>query len=161
MFQQPAMKLGVMVMAAGGMLVGGVGCSSGKQKPVHVVLENESTAQLEVQVDLPVRGMFGRKPNHEAYRTLLPPGYSWENEADTLRFATAPNDVKGFRFMVADIGGEQYVWYTPFAVEGSRKSCHVIFRGQPGALTWQTPGGEEKTLEKSDYQWTPGDTPAE
>jgi hypothetical protein len=144
---------------AAGVMVAAGGCS--KQKAVHVTLDNQSSAQLEVQVDLPVRGPFARKPNHEAYRTLLPPTYSWENGPDTLRFATAPNDVKGFRVMVADVGGEQYVWYTPFAIEGSRKACHVIFRGQPGALTWETPGSAATPLEKSDYQWTPGVTPTE
>lgn len=156
-----AMRAGAAGTITATMLLGGAGCSTGKQKPVHVLLDNQSSAQLEVQVDLPVRGVFARRPNHEAFRTLLPPGYSWENNPDTLRFATAPNDVKGFRVMVADIGGEEYVWYTPFDVEGSRKSCHVVFHGQPGSLTWQTPGGKEQPLEKSDYQWTPGETPSE
>ncbi len=156
-----AMRMSVAGAIAGTVLLAGVGCSTGKQQPVHVLLDNQSSAQLEVQVDLPVRGLFARRPNHEAFRTLLPPGATWENTPDTLRFATAPNDVKGFRVMVADIGGEHYVWYTPFEVEGSRKSCHVTFRGQPGSLSWQTPDGKETPMQKADYQWTPGEGPGE
>jgi hypothetical protein len=152
---------GVLVLGAtaAAALVAG-GCT-GKQRPVSVMLDNQSSVHMEVQVDLPVRGPLARRPNHEAYRTLLPPGYSWENAPDTLRFATAPNEVKGFRVMVADIGGEQYVWYTPFAIPGSRKACHVIFRGEPGAITWETAGGEAQPLQKSDHEWTPGVSPAE
>lgn len=146
-------------LAAAGVLIAG-GCT-GRQRPVSVTLDNQSSAQLEVQVDLPVRGPMARKPNHEAFRTLLPPGYSWQNAPDTLRFATAPNDLRGFRVMVADIGGAEYVWYTPFNVEGSRRSCHVIFRGQPGALTWETPGRQAQPLEESGHQWTPGVDPVE
>lgn len=120
-------------------------CAS-SQKPVSVTLENQSSASLEVQVDLPARGPLGKKPNHEAYRTLLPPGMVWTNSRDTLRFGTEPNDVKGFRIMVADIGAEPRVWYRPFPVEGSRKNCHVIFTGGPGALHWRTPAGPEQPM---------------
>lgn len=121
-------------------------CSS-SQKPVNVTLENHSSASLEVQVDLPARGVMGKKPNHEAYRTLLPPGSTWTNTRDTLRFGTEPNDVKGFRVMVADIGAEPRIWYRPFPVEGSRKHMHVIFAGAPGSLNWKSPGGEERVME--------------
>lgn len=115
-------------------------CTS-SQKPVSVTLENQSSVSLEVQVDLPARGVRAKKPNHEAYRTLLPPGSTWTNTPDTLRFATEPNDVKGFRVMAADIGAEPRVWYRPFPVEGSRKHMHIIFNGAPGSLVWTTPGG--------------------
>lgn len=138
-------RMTLLAAAAHALLV--LGACTSSQKPVSVTLENHSSASLEVQVDLPARGPMARKPNHEAYRTLLPPGTVWTNTRDTLRFGTEPNDVKGFRIMVADIGAEPRVWYRPFPVERSRKKLHVIFDGAPGALVWKTPGGGEHAME--------------
>jgi len=120
---------------------------TGHQRPVSVTLENQSSIPLEVEVDLPARGPFGRKPNHEAYRLLLPAGEKWQNSPDTLRFAADPNPAQGFRIWAADNSQTERIWYNAFTVEGSRKQCHVIFRGVPGALVWAEPKGGEHAME--------------
>jgi hypothetical protein len=127
------------VVAAAALLL--TGCTQ-KQPPVNVLLDNQSTATLEVQVDLPARGPLGRKANHEAFRMLVPPGMVWQNGRDTLRVGTEPNDRKQFRIMVADVTKDPRVWYTPFLVPGGRKHCSVTFTGAPGNLAWRVTGAE-------------------
>lgn len=123
------------------------GCTQ-KQQAVNVLVDNQSSATLEVQVDLPARGPLGRKANHEAFRMLVPPGLVWQNGRDTLRVGTEPNDRKQFRIMVADVTTDPRVWYTPFLVPGGRKSCSVTFSGAPGDLAWRVThaSGESEKL---------------
>lgn len=111
------------------------GCA-GTRNP-EVTLENKSTAVLQVEVALPSRGIFGRKSGLESFRTLLPAGGEWSSSPDTLRFASEPNDVKGFRVTVTDLTGGAKRPFDPFTVTDGRKFLHLVFRGQPGAITWE------------------------
>lgn len=126
------------------------GCS-GQRSKASVVLENQSSAALQVEVAVPSRGALGRKPSHEGFLKRLEPGEKWASDADTHHYSMEPNPEQAFRVVVTDFTSDPHVVYAPVLVKTGNLKASIIFRGTPGAVSMQgftsggsAVGGEEK-----------------
>ncbi len=108
MIHRRAVGFGGVALFCSLTLVGlmGGGCS-GQRSKASVVLENQSSAALQVEVAVPSRGALGRKPSHEGFLKRLEPGEKWASDADTHHYAMLPNPEQAFRVVVTDIAGRK------------------------------------------------------
>ncbi|GEM_PF-2411983 len=110
-------------------------CSS--QRAANVTIDNTSAAALQVEVTMPARGVFGRKPNHEGFVNRVEPGASWQSTADTRRWSMDSNPQQAFRVVAAEHDASPPVVYEAVWFDTGNTACHLVFRGRGGAISCQ------------------------
>ncbi|MFN7019990.1 MAG: hypothetical protein ACK4WH_01515 [Phycisphaerales bacterium] len=140
------------------------GCSS--QKQASVTIDNQSAAPLQIEVTMPSRGVFGRKPCLEGFVTRLEPGETWESNPDTRRWSMDPNPKRAFRLVAVEHTQEPWLIYQPLWLDTGNSTAHFVLRGRPGAITCQplkpggSPAGAEKSLSPRTRSAASGSVPA-
>ncbi|MCC6320606.1 MAG: hypothetical protein IT438_04120 [Phycisphaerales bacterium] len=125
-------------------------CSSKKQ--AAVTIDNQSSAPLQIEVTMPSRGVFGRKPCLEGFVTRLEPGESWESTPDSRRWSMDPNPKRSFRLVAVEHTQQPWLIYEPAWFDTGKTTAHFVLRGHPGEITCaasKSPGsdaGQDQTL---------------
>lgn len=127
-----------------------IGCSSSRSASVSI--DNQSSVPLQVELTMPARGVFGRKPSLEGYVMRVAPGASWSSTSDTRKWSMEPNPEQAFRVVVMEHESRPVIAYQAAWFDTGKKACHLVLRGDSGGISCSAGaaadgmGGEVKQL---------------
>lgn len=125
----------VLTLAGAVALATAGGCAG--QKSAAITIDNQSAAALQVEVTMPAKGVFGRKPCLEGYVMRVGPGATWESTPDTRKWSMDPNPRQEFRLVAVENEATPVLIYEAAWFDTGKKHCHLVLRGRPGAISCQ------------------------